>query len=37
MNSKMIEKQKYRRNSFAADYGAKDDDFILADLDLMRD
>ena len=33
----MIEKQKYRRNSFAADYGAKDDDFILADLDLMRD
>ena len=33
----MIENQKYRRNSFAVDYGAKDDDFILADLNLMRD
>ena len=33
----MIEKQKYRRNSFTTDFGGTDDDFILADLDLMRD
>ncbi len=33
MNSKMKEKQKNRRNRF----NAKEDDFILADLEVMRD
>ena len=33
MNSKMTEKQKNRRNRF----NAKEDDFILADLDVMQD
>jgi hypothetical protein len=32
----MTKKQKLRRNSFAADFNAGEDDFILADLDVMR-
>lgn len=37
MNSNMTKKQKLRRNSFSADFGTKEDDFILADLDVMLD
>ena len=37
MNSIMTKQQKLRRTGFAADFNAGDDDFILADLDLMRD
>ena len=37
MNSTMTKQQKLRRTGFAADFNAGDDDFILADLDLMRD
>ena len=37
MNSIMTKKQKLRRTGFAADFNAGDDNFILADLDLMRD
>lgn len=33
----MTEKQKHRRNSFAADFNAREDDFILADLNVMPD
>lgn len=33
----MAKKQKNQRHGFAADFGDKDDDFILADLDGMRD
>jgi cell division protein FtsN len=33
----MAKKQKNRRNGFAADFGDKDDDFMLADLDATRD
>jgi cell division protein FtsN len=33
----MTKKQKLRRNGIAADFGGKEDDFILADLDVMRD
>ena len=36
MNSIMTKQQKLRRTGFAADFNAGDDDFILADLDLMR-
>ena len=37
MNSNMTKKQKLRRNSFSADFNAREDDFILADLDVMLD
>ena len=37
MNSNMTKKQKLRRNSFSADFDTKEDDFILADLDVMLD
>lgn len=40
MNSKMTnmtKKQKLRRNSFSADFDTSEDDFILADLDVMLD
>jgi cell division protein FtsN len=37
MNSNMTKKQKLRQNRFAADFGGKEDDFILADLDVMLD
>ena len=33
----MTKQQKLRRNSYSADFNAGDDDFILAELDLMRD
>jgi len=33
----MTKKQKLRQNRFAADFGGKEDDFILADLDVMLD
>ncbi|MGZ8537255.1 MAG: SPOR domain-containing protein [Flavisolibacter sp.] len=33
----MTKKQKLRRNSFSADFDTKEDDFILADLDVMLD
>jgi len=33
----MTKEQKLRRNSLAADFGGKEDDLILADLDLMLD
>jgi len=37
MNSNMTKKQKLKRNSFAADFNAREDDFILADLNVMLD
>ena len=37
MNSTMTKQQKRKRTGFAADFNVEDDDFILADLDLMRD
>ena len=37
MNSKMTKKQKLKRNSFAADFNDREDDFILADLNVMLD
>ena len=34
----MTKKQTHRRNSFSAEFNAEEeDDFILADLDVMRD
>ena len=33
----MTKKQKHRRNNFSADFNAGEDDFILADLDVMLD
>ena len=37
MNSNMINKQKLMRNGFDADFNANEDDFVLADLDVMLD
>ena len=37
MNSTMTKQQKLRRTGFAADFNAENEDFILADLNLMRD
>jgi hypothetical protein len=37
MNSIMNKKQKHRRNGFSVDANAGEDDFILADLDVMPD
>ena len=37
MNSNMNKKQKPRRNTFAADFNDKEDDFILVDLDVIQD
>jgi len=37
MNSKMTNKQKLRLNSFAAEFNDREDDFILADLNVMLD
>ena len=37
MNTNITKKQKLRRNGFAADFNDKESDFILADLEVMRD
>jgi len=37
MNSNITKRQKLKRNRFAPDFNAREDDIILADLDVMRD